>query len=269
MVESSYENDPHATTNTSTSFFTSSTNHSSHSQLHLLNRSNENCPFDITGSKQTNWFNAGKKAKQNFAIVSSSPPFIWSTVHYDAPMFINHCTTELILISSIQRISDVRLFTIDTESDFLPREQCPPRPALLQIQAIHSEEQATVFLLEVQHLPSPSSTRFAHIQHLCRTIFSSNNRIMAWGNVLNELRPFSDFNLFDISQVVKITNLQEHFAHVWNQQHPHPPDCLAAIARASIGKDQKDVLTSAILYDDDDAEDDDDYGEVKNHRQIC
>ena len=262
VVTNCYENDPNPVVNTSLPFSAPSSNLSSNYQLHLVHRSDDNCPSEIDGSKRTKWNNAGKKAKQNFAVISSVPPFVWPITHYDAPIFINWCTTELTLISSLQRIADVHLFMIDTESDFLPGEQRPPRPALLQIQAIHSEDQATVFLVEVQHLPPSSSSAFLRIQHLCHTIFSPNNTIMAWGDVLQELRSFSDFHLFDISHVVKITNLQEQFTHVWNQHHPHTPDCLAAIAQASIGKDKNDVLISAILYDDDDDEEENNFGEI-------
>ena len=76
---------------------------------------------------------------------------------------------------------------INTESD--------PHPALLQIQAIHNEHQATVFLFEVQHLPPPSSTLFAHIQALSRTIFSPNSSrfiSLIFPTLLKLLMLFSD-----------------------------------------------------------------------------
>lgn len=264
MVESSYETDQNPMDISSISSATSSSHRSFNHQRRLIHRSEDNCPIEIHGSKLTGWHNTGKKAKQNFAVISSVPPFDWPTVHYDAPIFINRCTTELILISSVQRIADVHVFMIDTESDFLPAEQSSSQPALLQIQAIHNEDQATVFLVEAQHLPPPSSTTFARIQHLCHTIFSPNNEIIAWGDVRHELSPFANLHLLDISRILKATNLQNRFTKEWNQHHPHTSDCIVAMARASTGKknNNNNVLISAILQEDTD-EDDNDFGEVQ------
>ena len=94
MDESSYENDPNPVDNTSISPSSSSTNRFSDHQLHLINRSNDNCPIEIDGSKRTKWLNAGKKAKQNFVVISSAPPFLWPTTHYDAPIFLSTLLTH-------------------------------------------------------------------------------------------------------------------------------------------------------------------------------
>ena len=126
-------------------------------------------------------------------------------------------------------ITSVRYYTIDTESDMPTRSHPSPVPALLQIQAIHQESQATVFLVEVQHLPSFASPLFKTIQDLCRFIFSSHHHIIAWGDVTDELRPFLQFNLFDISQLGPTTNLQSVFTKHWNEQHPHQPHCSAQL----------------------------------------
>ena len=115
--------------------------------------------------------------------------------------------------SRVNKISAVRLYNIDTESDKPTRQHPHPLPALIQIQAIHDEIYSTVIVIEVQHLLHSSTLLFRSIQELCRTIFSSTNKIMAWGEVKKELLSFEKFNLFDISQITNTFNLQKSFAY--------------------------------------------------------
>ena len=50
---------------------------------------------------------------------------------------------------------------------------------------------------------------------------------MAWGDVIRELHPFQQFDLFDISQIVHTFNIREFFTSHWNKQHPHTSECVA------------------------------------------
>ena len=146
----------------------------------FLNRSIETCPKYLTGSKQTKWLKAGKKARQNQELLTHTDSFHWPTSHYDAPIHIHHQTPLNIVRSLTQRMSTVHLFTIDTESDKPSIQHPTPVPALIQIQAIHSEHSATVILIEVQHLLDQSTVLFFYnficlISPILRIISTFNN----------------------------------------------------------------------------------------------
>jgi hypothetical protein len=134
----------------------------SNPQTHFLNRSSENCPKHLTGSKRTKWLKTGEKARKNQDLLSNNIPFHWSTVHYHAPIHIHHRTPSNIIENLIRKLSIVHNFTIDTESDKCTKHQPKPIPALIQIQAIHNENSATVLLIEVQHLPHPTTLLFSN-----------------------------------------------------------------------------------------------------------
>ena len=50
---------------------------------------------------------------------------------------------------------------------------------------------------------------------------------MAWGDVIQELKPFEQFNLFDVSRITNKLNVQDFFTHHWNRTHSHTADCIA------------------------------------------
>ena len=222
----------------------------SDSHHHLLFRSEENCPSHLTGARRTRWLKAGEKAKRNQQLLANIPHFHWPTSHYNTPIHVHHQTPFNILASARHQIESVRYFTIDTESDMPSRSRPTPIPALLQIQAIHDASRATIFLLEVQHLPSPSSSLFASIQELCQFIFSLNHNIIAWGDVRVELQPFLQFRLFDLSELEPTINLQSIFTTHWNQQHPHQPECLAQLPNKNNLINSPDYLICLVAADD-------------------
>ena len=192
----------------------------------FLNRSVDNCPLHLTKSQRTTWLKTGAKAQKNHDLLNTYDLFHWSTSHYDHPIHIHHRTPSHILYSLIRTITDVHLFTIDTESDKTTKQQPQSTPALLQIQAIHNEELATVILIEVQHLPAQSTSLFHQIQQLCHLIFTPNNKIMAWGDVISELHRFEQFQLFNTSNIVDPVDIQQIFLQQWNEQHPHTTECV-------------------------------------------
>ncbi|CAF0822104.1 unnamed protein product [Rotaria sp. Silwood1] len=118
------------------------------SHVRFLNRSIETCPKHLTGKKRTKWLKAGEKAQKNNQILNNHDAFYWPESHYGHPIHIHHQTPLHIIQSLIQEISDVHLFTIDTESDKPTIRQPKPVPALIQIQAIHNETLSTVILIE-------------------------------------------------------------------------------------------------------------------------
>ncbi|CAF2152740.1 unnamed protein product [Rotaria magnacalcarata] len=126
---------------------------------------------------------------------------------------------------SSKNISTIHLFTITTTSDKSISDIPKSIPALIQIQAIHDEEISVVIRVEIQHFPHRSTPLFQQIQQLCHTIFSRHNKIMVWGNVISELRPFASFSLFDLSHIMNHLNPQTNFTHEWNKAHPHTFEC--------------------------------------------
>ena len=194
----------------------------------LLTRTVQNCPARLTGRKRTKWLKAGQKAQNNYLLLSTLNPFHWSTSNYDSPIFVHHQTSESHLYGTIHKISNVRLYTIDTEADRPTRQYPHSTPALIQIQAIHDENYSTIIIIEIQHLPPRNTSLFRLIQQLCSVIFSSDNKLMAWGDVYKELHSFEDFNLFNLSQVTNTFDLQKFFTTYWNKTHPHTPECIAS-----------------------------------------
>ncbi|CAF1332636.1 unnamed protein product [Didymodactylos carnosus] len=190
---------------------------------HLLDRKPENCPPQLTDKQKKKWLNAGQKANANHELIANTPPFSASDVDYGKPIHLHRYTSPDILKSSITAISDIHLFMIDTESESVYRQ--PSIPALIQIQCIENEHKAVVLIIEIQHLPHHSTIEFKFIHQLCDHIFSKHSTIMTWGNLMNELSPFTSTRLFDLSNVTNPINLQTFFTNFWNQRHPHILQC--------------------------------------------
>ena len=168
---------------------------------YFLTRMEENCPTHLTKTKRTKRLKAGRKAQSNQRLLFTLNSFYWPESNYGSTVYIHYRTSETLLLGIIHKISNVNLYCIDTELDKPTRLNPHSTPALIQVQAIHDMNYSTVILIEVQHLPSSSSSLFHSIQQLCRMIFSSNNKIIAWGDVKKKLLPFTLFNLLDLSHI--------------------------------------------------------------------
>ncbi|CAF3352340.1 unnamed protein product [Rotaria sp. Silwood2] len=75
------------------------------------------------------------------------------------------------------------------------------------------------------HLPPKDSQTFKKINTLCRTIFSNNHCIYAWGDIKQELAKFYKYNLFnknDIDQI-KPKNIQDKFKEWFHENYPSSP----------------------------------------------
>ncbi|CAF3246242.1 unnamed protein product [Rotaria sp. Silwood2] len=191
----------------------------------FLTRTEKTCPEHLTESQRNRWFKTAKKAKQNAQLVQQLPAFHWPPSHSNQPIFIHHLTPHSTIQSVLEAIRDVTVYVIDTESDPPTQFQPAALPALIQIEAIHSETSTTVLLIETQFLPFPLSPTHHLIQQLCQHIFSPQHHIVSWGNVLQELSHFKSFTLFDIHQIQQPINLQAYFTDNWNQTHPHLSSC--------------------------------------------
>lgn len=216
----------------------------------LLNRNVNNCPSHFTAKQRKHWLKSGLKAQHNQQLIATLDHFNWPISNYDTPLYINHKTSPYHLQGMMHKIQHVRLFTLDMESDKPTRAFPHSTPALIQIQAIHDEKFSSVFLIEVQYLPHSSTSLFQLIRTLCTMIFSSVNIIMAWGEVVDELRPFERFNLFDLSQVINKINLQERFKEYWNSRHPHTSECLHRNQPMDDTADSDDVLICLVNSND-------------------
>ena len=124
---------------------------------HLLNRNKQNCPQFLTDAQRTRWLKAGRQAERNVRLVQQLPIFTWPTSYYQAPIHIHHLTLHSTIDSVFDQIRDVTVYVIDTEMDPPTLHQPELTPALIQIQAIHSQYESTVLLIEVQFLPHHST----------------------------------------------------------------------------------------------------------------
>ncbi|CAF1634281.1 unnamed protein product, partial [Didymodactylos carnosus] len=136
-----------------------------HPHEHLLKRKPENCPDGLTESQRTSWLKAGKQALENHQLNAVTPAFQYDKKHYGSPISIDYLTEDKTLTELISKFKSIKEYMIDTESDSnigqpsCPRKQ-PNKPAIIQIQAIESEETSTVIIIEAQFLPDPSSDKF-------------------------------------------------------------------------------------------------------------
>lgn len=221
---------------------------------HFLHRNSSNCPLNLTQSKRTKWLKTGRKAQENQQLLNNYEHFSWPIDNYGEPIHIHRLTSSLLLQGLTYKLSNVHLFSIDTESDRPTRKNPNSIPALIQVQAIIDKQQSTVLLLEVQHLPPRSSYLFQSIRTLCRQIFSSMNTFIAWGDIQHELRAFEQFDLFDPNQLIHTIDFQRQFTDYWNITHPHTSECLHQHQQSDVEHESDDVLICLINNTDLDAD---------------
>ena len=110
----------------------------------FLTRSMKDCPSHLTGRQRTKWLKTSRKAQANRHLLATLNPCHWSETFYDPPIFIHRRISESHLYGIIHKISNVRLYTIDTESDKPTTSHSYSLPALIQIQAIHDYKHSVV-----------------------------------------------------------------------------------------------------------------------------
>ena len=126
----------------------------------------------LTGSKPTPWLKAEAQVKEKLQLLFEHNHFHWPESSYDAPIHVHHRTFESQLLWAMNKITDVHLYTIDTESDKPTHQHRHSIPSLIQVQVIHRENCFTVFLIEIQYLPRRSASLFLLIWHWFLIIFS-------------------------------------------------------------------------------------------------
>ncbi|CAF4544063.1 unnamed protein product, partial [Didymodactylos carnosus] len=113
--------------------------------------------------------------------------------------------------------STTHIYSIDTECD-------KQFPALLQIEAVISDQQSTITLIKMAYLPSQSTILFDKIQQLCGIIFTTGNKLYGWGPLKKELSAFVKYRLFDYSRLSIPSDVQGEFKDWFDRVFPRTED---------------------------------------------
>ncbi|UJR18824.1 hypothetical protein I4U23_021952 [Adineta vaga] len=130
---------------------------------------------------------------------------------------INYTTDPSLLHHLIELSRKTTEYTIDTEHDYYTHEA-----ALIQIEFIE-QRQSTILLIETCHLPQTSTVNFWLIKSLLKNIFNSSNIIYSWGDVVEELSHFLDYDLFSSALLNQMNtmNIQSAFRIWYNNIFVH------------------------------------------------
>lgn len=146
--------------------------------------------------------------------LSVLPPF---TPQNDYDIYhIHEKTSSLVLHDLIDMARKTTQCSIDTENDYRTH-----RPALIQIECIRPR--SMVLLVQVCHLPRPSSALFWLIQSLLKVILRPSNTILAWGDATGELSTFVPYGLFSAAMVAQqyLIDVRDRFKRSYNRRYPH------------------------------------------------
>ena len=137
---------------------------------------------------------------------------------------MNKKTSMDVLDDLIDYAKVVKHYTIDTESQTLPRR--PSIPALLQIEYVYENNPSILLLIECTHLPERNEPTFKKIKQLLNIIFSSGHTIYSWGDLEHELEDFYQYDLFDTIDINHDNkrNIQNEFKEYFNTTYPTSPD---------------------------------------------
>ncbi|CAF3013882.1 unnamed protein product, partial [Rotaria sp. Silwood2] len=118
----------------------------------------------------------------------------------------------------------VKHYTIDTEDQLIPKR--PSIPALIQVEYVYEDNPSILLLIECMYLPEQNEPAFIKIKQLCKIIFSMGNIIYSCGNLVDELKKFYQYNLFDENDInhVHDRNIQDEFKKYFNTTYPTSPD---------------------------------------------
>lgn len=135
--------------------------------------------------------------------------------------FINQKTSLSTLSILIDLAQQNKLFTLGFQTDFSWNNA----PALIEILFI--QPRSIVLLMEMFHLPDPSTDLFHQIRQLFSIIFHSSKILQGWGNVINDLRPFINYGLFTNDHLVQIrfVDVQKIFKFWYNDSYGHDDEC--------------------------------------------
>jgi hypothetical protein len=210
----------------------------SNQELQCIQQALANNPTSKAARKLRN-----KLIEHDFA--SKYPPFSPLSHHRQ---FVNRKTNKQTLQQLINAAKISEVILLDTESVTVYHR--PNRPGLIQLQLIPNESTPIVVIIEVHHLPPQHSNEFILMQEFFRIVLNSDKTIYTWGKI-NELIPFTRFNLFDANQIKLPTeeDLQSLFKQYWQACHKHKSttDC---ICEDCLGKEpnQPWKLLDAVAY---------------------
>lgn len=155
--------------------------------------------------QQQSWQKKTQKMEDNEKARRKYPPFRASSnievihVHYQ--------TTINTIDELIVGATTTKRFVVDTESD---KRMKSNKGGLIQIQFVHSIDQSTIILIEVNYLPGRQSMLFKRIKELCSIIFDNNNDIISWGPIDLEFKEFHHLDHIHLGRM-RSFNLQSLF----------------------------------------------------------
>ena len=166
--------------------------------------------------QRRSWQKKNRKMEDNEEARRKYPPFRASSnikvihVHYQ--------TTINTIDELIVRATTTKRFVVDTESD---KRMKSNKGGLIQIQFVHSIDQSTIILIEVNYLPETQSMLFRQIKELCSIIFDNNNDIISWGPINFEFKEFHHLSLVHLGRM-RSFNLQSLFGDGVEDPTTHP-----------------------------------------------
>ncbi|CAF0829615.1 unnamed protein product [Adineta ricciae] len=173
---------------------------------------------------------------------------------------IHHRTPIDTIEQLICRAATTKRYTVDTESQ---SEGDGNTGALIQIEMVHSSDDSTVILLETFYFPDAKSHLVGRIKHLWSIIFNSDNEIITWGSVKNELKDFHRFEWMKIGKIRR-RNLQALFQDREDEEVTHPETESRGTTQVSF-----DTPGDNDFYDDDDDVDYEDTKKIKYSLQTA
>ncbi|CAF1638532.1 unnamed protein product [Adineta ricciae] len=173
---------------------------------------------------------------------------------------IHHRTPIDTIEQLIRRAATTKRYTIDTESQ---SEEGGNTGALIQIEMVHSSDDSTVILLETFYFPDAKSHLIDRIKYLWSIIFNSDNEIITWGLVSNELKDFHRFEWMKIGKMRR-RNLQALFQDREDEEVAHPKTESRETTEISF-----DTPGENDFYDDDDDGDHEDTKKIKYSLQAA
>ena len=186
---------------------------------------------------------------------------------HDQPIILNRTTPQSIIHCLTNSIASVRLYMVHMEQSSIPNSHHTPFPLTIYLQAIHSETYSTILIIEMANLPHPSSSRFSLLEKLFKQIFSTNNTIIAWGNVTEQLCSLEQVFPFRLSQINTTINLQSWFREYWNRLHPHESDCITRHQPTIHDSNSEDIVDCFVTIND--LDDDYDHLDPDNDYNSC
>jgi len=188
------------------------------------------------------------------------PPLEVPTSMYKV-VFVNKNTSMEEMNLLINHTQSCKQFTIDTES-----ERSNGQLALIQIQTLPPRLPTFVILIELAQLPTEDSHMYVKIKKFFDLVFRLGNELYSWGNMEQELRPITDYNLikwpllplmidiqphygswYERARILRESSCPKHFSHDANVDNDNPAKC-ECYKKSPYRQGQAWSLQKALIY---------------------